>query len=393
MLLKWDPKSKIDLPSDIDGKFYSTVSKTGQKKLNLERIITDFEKILSNYMDDRLGKLASTKYNDIDVYYDKALSVQLQNPTPDASWGTKALYLGSKSADLWTKMEERSYAESSAIDKFLKTATWKDGKKKRSIKDLAIDNIISFGPGAGTIDKNLISYFTKDSFKPFYIPIDISISLITRAIDRIGTKASYPVPFAILDDFEQGTCFDRLGDLIKSNEHKIHKQSLFSILGVTFSNYSQPESEFLKAIARLMREKEDYLLLDVVAGIPPEGGAFVRRVRNQLTGRRLQELIVHSIRKRYPNLRGADDNELVNNVKIVKQSAESDRYHVLTKLNKTQIVEYVYNDGTNDVPLLTLKAYDYGEFKDSLTEFFDIQACSLDTKYKRGIFLLSKKIV
>ena len=183
--------------------------------------------------------------------------------------------------------------------------------------------------------------------------MDINIYLITMVIDRLTKKESFPVPFAILDDFEKGACFDRLNALIEAKEYEIHKRNLFSIVGVTFSNYSEDE--------------------------------------NQLSGKN-KPLIVHSIRKRFNNIhRELSDDALFKKVKY--ECPNENRYKEMTNLHNTKIVECTYNDDntSGSLTLLLLKQYDYDEFKEYLKGSFEIVASSLDEKNKRGVFLLRSK--
>lgn len=390
LLLNWDP-GQIKIPSDYSGKFYTPVLRKG-RSINLKKVSESFKEVLEKYIDDRKKNTILTKYQNINIYYNKNLANDLSNPTPPSKWGTKALFIGSKSSACWTDIEEdKEYPETSIIKNFLqqeKGIVWDDDKRIENIKDIIIDNIVSFGPGAGTIDDDLVRYFRRDKYQPFYIPIDISIPLVTRAINNVTNGASFPIPFAIVDDFEEGPCFDRLKQLVDSKEYEIHKRNLFSIVGVTFSNYSKAEHYFLDGILDIMNPNEDYLLLDVVADELNEN-ELIETVNKQINGL-YKDLIIHSIRKRFPEIpRKTAESNLMKNVKI--DVLHGNKHSILTNVANTKIVECSYKYGRKNSSLIIIKHYNYISFKEYLKESFIIEASSFDVENMRGLFLLSKR--
>lgn len=391
ILLNWD-MNEVLTPSDLQGKFQITTGLTDDKDENLSYIVESFGNILKNYLNDRPRNTVIKMYNNINIYYDIDLARELSRPNIPTDWGTKALFIGSKSASLWSIIEgnEQLYTEASVIKNFLGKdgLRWDPDSKIQSIDEVVVDNIVSFGPGSGRIDNEILHFFKRGDFKPFYIPIDINITLLSKAITLIDTSANYPVPFAVLDDFEDGSCFSQLKRLILSKEHEIHKRNLFSIVGVTFSNYSKDESFFLDGVSEIMQPGDDYLLLDVIAE-KKSGTAFVKTVDDQIHGI-YKEFIVHSIRKRFPKIpRNTKEAKLIDgvNVSLIPNSLRSS----LTIVPKTQIVQCTYTSSEEETQtLLIAKKYDYLSLKSFLSERFTIEASSYDASNRRGIFLLSK---
>lgn len=390
LLLNWDP-GQVKIPSDFGGKFYTPVERNG-RNINYEKVNKSFREVYDHFLEDRQCNTVLAKYKNINLYYNRDLATKLTSPIPPGRWGTKALFIGTKSSAYWSAIEEDDqYPETSIIKDFLNQQngiTWDEDHLINSINEIVIDNIVSFGPGAGTIDDDLVRYFRRGSYLPFYIPIDISIPLVTKAIDNISANACFPIPFAIVDDFEEGHCFERLNELIRSKEYEIHKRNLFSIVGVTFSNYSKAEHYFLDGVLRIMDPEDDYLLLDVVADDIPEK-ELEKKVYQQINGL-YKDLIVHSIRKRFPKLpRKMTVPSIMKGVHVA--ALDGSKYSFLTSVNGTRVVECSYQYKQKSSSIIIVKHYKYEEFKAYLKEKFVILASAYDGVNLRGLFLLKKK--
>ena len=399
LVLNWDPDDVI-IPSDLKGKFYTDV-KRQDGKINHAKVTESFKKVYRGYIDDRKKNTILTKYKNINIYYNESLANELTNPIPPKEWGTKAMFIGSKSSKCWADIERNgNYAETGIIKSFINQQNgivWEDDKIISSVQDIFIDNIVSFGPGAGTIDNDLVRCFRRGTYTPFYIPIDISIPLVTTAIDAVSKKAGYPIPFAIVDDFEEGTCFNRLKDLIESKEYEIHKRNLFSIVGVTFSNYSQAEDYFFDGILEIMNPEDDYLLLDVAADRQSEDELKLT-VHNQINTD-YKDWVEHSVRKRFPEAmelnkksknKGNNKASLMDKVKVRVLNG-TDRFSRLTNVSGTRVLDCYFEDDPERNSLLIIKHYDYENFKNYLKTKFVILASSYMEEKMRGLFILKKK--
>lgn len=386
--------SEIKIPSDFSG--LNPVS------------ISDIEGIKKGFIESLKGKrndYSKLFYGKCCVYYNPELSDKFikfnaynhQQTGPKvhqydmSKWESKALFVGSKSAFLWQNIEEDpDYPEKIAMTNFTskgQNRNWDQDSKINDLNELEIDNIISFGPGIGTIDNILLASFIPN--KPCYIPIDLNVFL---AIESMKSIKNY-VPFAIIDDFETSLCYDKLSPFLESNKLCIGINNMFSMLGVTFSNLSMNCDTFFYNMKSIMKDEKDYLLLDVIIknGLPRNSKGkrttIANRVKNDVLKKIKEqkgywELIQNSIKKK-----GLDPCEKPEDLDIGYFESSSNEYKTRTNISDTIIV---YVKHQNNI-ITIAKYYDYESFKKYVQQYFDLVASAKYAEQSRGVFLLKPK--
>lgn len=118
--------------------------------------------------------------------------------------------------------------------------------------------VISYGPGIGVLDQLFLTSALPNK-QIAYIPIDISVPLLSMTIDTMkGAGGLIGIPFAVHGDFEDG-----IDDVIQMLRAELGKQPrLHLMLGGTFANIEKKEDVFLKTLARELGD-DDLFLLDV----------------------------------------------------------------------------------------------------------------------------------
>lgn len=294
---------------------------------------------------------------------------------------SKALFIGSKSAYLWEKIESANdYVEKGVVSNFVGTNSNWEKNRNRSINcftDINIDNIVSLGPGVGTIDQVLITPFEQ---KFYYIPVDINPLLAIKSMHAVHKN----VAFAVVDDFEEHAFFDRFNRLLKTTKEQIGENNLFSMLGVTFSNLSMNEGLFCNNLKQLM-DNNDYFLLDVIIA-DAEGKKKYRgdeEIKNDtmyLTTQKYKDFMDNTIKRK-----GLKKGRILCTI-------ESD--DIRSSIGGTKIVKVKYCKGEEEKDgniLLIIKHYKYVEIKNYLKRYFEIVVSAKYIKEHRGIFLLRKK--
>jgi len=119
-----------------------------------------------------------------------------------------------------------------------------------------IDNIISFGPGAGSLDKEVLPVLSSIGTTK-YIPVDLNYYLLNLVSDNIErSNTNIIVPYAIHGDFEDG-----MAEITKKINLKTLGNRIFLMLGSTFANIEIQETTFFSGLKGIMR-KGDYLFLE-----------------------------------------------------------------------------------------------------------------------------------
>ena len=324
----------------------------------------------------------SKVYDKACVYYDIELSRKIvgfsKNNSVIKDWKTKSLYVGSKSAYLWGEIEGNdNYVEANVIQDFMQQfGDW--------MSKLPIDNVVSFGPGIGKIDQELMRWMREC----YYIPVDLNVSLAIQSIKNVEANAK-GIPFAIIDDFELDSCFSRLRSFLESKRQEIGKNNLFSMLGVTFSNLPKTENAFLQKMNSLMRDANDYFLLDAIIYQEENDEDLKDRIRRQVSDEHYLNLLKNAINKKKI---GKNETPL-QHLKIEDLTVEliipRKIKKTYTNLLRTKVV-YVGYEGNI---LLIAKQYQYEELKRHLIRDFKIVRTHNDAEDNRGVFLLKKKSV
>lgn len=385
--------SEIKIPSDFNG-------------LN-SVLFSDIDGIKKGFFESLKCKHdhSTISYGKCCVYYNPALSDKFVNfnafnnqqisqrasQYDFSKWESRALFVGSKSAFLWKNIEEDpDYPEKIAMTNFTskgQNRNWDQNSIINDLNELEIDNIISFGPGIGTIDNILLSSFIPN--KPYYIPVDLNVSLAIESMKSIKNQ----VPFAIIDDFETSFCYDNLSPFLESNKLRIGSNNMFSMLGVTFSNLSMNCDTFFYNMKSIMKDEKDYLLLDVIIknGLLQNNKGkkttIANRVKNDVLKKIKEqngywELIQNSIKKK-----GLNPCENPEGLDIGCFESSSNEYKTRTNISDTVIV---YVKHQNNI-ITIAKYYDYESFKKYVQQYFELVASAKYAEQSRGVFLLKTK--
>ena len=380
--------SQIEIPSDF--KSINQVLFSDQSGIQ-----SGFKKALNELKHPRD---INNSYDKCCVYYNPDLSrkfmkfnapVKTNKPPEDdlKEWESRALYVGTKSAYLWNTIERaHTYPEQLAISKFTSNKTnrkWDADSKIKSLNEIDINNIVSFGPGIGSIDKSLIHSFLPS--KPYYIPVDLNVSLAIESMSEM--KKTNNIPFAIIDDFEEKSCYNKLSPILESNKRLIGSNNLFSMLGVTFSNLSMTCDDFFYSMIGLMKDEKDYLLLDVIIW----DGLNKKNLKKSISEHIMTKLkdnvgfwklIQNSIRKK-----GLKNCNNYQDLEINFFDNGSPEHQRRTTIPDTMIAYIMHKKN-----IITIaKYYKYESFKKEILEHFDLVASAKYPDLSRGVFLIQKK--
>jgi hypothetical protein len=173
-----------------------------------------------------------------------------------ASWGQRALYVGTDGASSWLSMSELPEYQIS----FNKLVA---GFRKLVPPTRSVASVISLGPGDGATDVALLTSLRRLESAPIqYVPIDISEGLLLSAMRHLdgNLPAGFHMPFGVLGDFEYG--WKTFSNLLPP---PMDGSRLFSLLGNTASNLDSGLEQFFSAAWGNL-EPGDYLLFDVLLG-------------------------------------------------------------------------------------------------------------------------------
>lgn len=365
----------------------------GLKAVSIDRpfdCIDGFVTTIKDFIDGRKNKPSnSDDYTQARLYYNSNLSNRFVSYHGDTEkykfiqLETKALYIGTKSAYCWEKIENSDQYIGNYITKFL-------DNNRLIFNKLRIDNVISFGPGVGNIDSKLMSALPSDCY---YIPVDLNASLAIKSRERM-LEHGRVVPLSIIDDFEDRGCFARLKTLIdRIIVHEIGSKNLFSMLGVTFSNLSMNCADFLNGMTELM-DDDDYLLLDVmIYENNVSEDELISRTNERISNKLNWDLIGNTIKKKgLSKKEKLPFSDLVTSGKL--KCSRSDKEKNYTNVNKTIVLDVTFDNGKSQESKNTLfiaKYYRFHEFKKYiLSHSFEIVKCYEDRENKRGVFLIKK---
>lgn len=377
-ILKDGDFSKIKIPNDILAINYGDLSNSS--------ICNELESFFGNEKFKNDNK--KTKFYLSNTHTENILTQKYKK------WSSKALYIGSKSARIWKKIEEddKSLIDKSEVKSFVKEI---HKNNKIEINFSKIDNVISLGPGCGTFDNEIISEVYKKNKFINYVPIDINPYLAFRATEYVKRKSpDIRIPFAIIEDFEENSKF--VSDILQTKLHEINQACLFLMLGGTFSNLEGDEENVISKIESWM-SKKDFLIID--AFIKESSYNFENDNLRQVVNlpQSYKEFIINSIEKRHL----IDDSQLMEQIKNDLETyliaSETDKRKQYTNIDNTSVVTYKLTTKNNQQDILVAKRYDFEKIKSFLTDNFKLlhsfnglKDGSIN-KSDRGIFLLQKK--
>ncbi len=196
------------------------------------------------------------------------------DPVP-RGWDGRALYLGEDGARAWLQItSDPSYAlrDDSAFQ-----LRQMRGEALEQLR-LETETLVSFGPGDGELDLDIVEALTDRLTKVRYIPVEISSGLLTLSVQKL--KGHVDIPVAILGDFESG---QRFVARALSDYACRPKPILFSLIGGTLGNLDRAGSLFLKDVTQLM-QPGDGLFLDVpLAGPAWEAASDSRMLKAEFS--------------------------------------------------------------------------------------------------------------
>lgn len=229
------------LPRDLDG-----LTRVRWKKKEFE---SSTEKTVSAVA-EILGASAAVHLNSFPVFLSTTAEAAKAELVPD-EWTSRRLYVTRESARLWRRVEKdpqytgrQGFSDVCSILRGFVTLFPK-----------SVRSIISFGPGVGSLDAQLVSALDAD-MKAVYIPVDINVHLLRESAAYVSEKRPQTIiPLGVHADLESD--FTHLATVISEQSRP---SRAFIMLGGTFSNL-QDESEFLTGLYDLM-ESDDVFVLD-----------------------------------------------------------------------------------------------------------------------------------
>lgn len=358
-------EENVNIPSDLLG-----ITSVGEPDY-VQKIVRGLQEAFGNVPPSQIASR-------IVIHASRMLLHKVEKETPvPLGWSSRSLYIGSRGAKAWAAVEED--VEYSGHQEFLRVRGLIE-QLARKTKLPAFGCIISFGPGLGLLDSEVVPILRGQGMAE-YIAVDINDYLAVHAADKLDRASSKTqAPFCILADFENDMSL--IADII--NE-RTKPGRVFMMLGGTFGNLEKGEDEFLDGLHGCMR-KDDLAILDVFSWCK---GYTV----NDDNYRKLDELSC-SIKL---FLAGGVARR---NGRSVEDIMESINDYVTFSIDKptSQIEgtkEFMYCCKQGNYPLIYVRRYNSKEFKKHLTKrhFKVIESGTVGDKKKlvhRSVYFFKK---
>lgn len=316
------------------------------------------------------------------------------------SWKTKSLYVGLNSAILWDNIESNPGYEQKLdlVNSFLNKLQKNDEIDFNEIMK-SIDNVVSFRPGNGLTDSKVITQLGVVNNDISYIPIDFNPMIVFKAVQNVNRDGLINVPFTIIEDFEDH--YKHIKYIIEGKAHEIGKANLFMMLGVTFSNFEEDESEFFLKLTRWM-DASDYFLFDALIKKEPYNNEedikeFSAKLLNKDPRKPdYKSFLINALKQKY-----SSDNNGTNinfgDTRFVFGEIEKSRIGKYSVIDKTTIIEcsFIRDETLPSDVLFIAKRYSFEELKREIEKHFTVidslNGLKDDSEVDRGIFLLTKK--
>ena len=335
------------------------------------------DKIL-NEVQERIIKNESIRKNYVNfkMYINKRTSDKiLENSPIIQSWKSKSAYIGLDAAKIWSSIEtDPNYMSGDFKSQFRKYIHRKVQKEVGNI-----DNIVSLGSGIGTMDQMIVRNISNKGIK--YIPIELNPYLAYKALDNVlNSTINNHTSFAIIDDFEDE--ISQLNDFITNTLVSKEEESLYIMLGGTFSNIDSPDT-FLNEFSKLV-DSNDYFLID--ASVFGENYCIDKDKENRLQNIFAKKLCISSIKHKYES-----GDIFTNSKKVIKflnfgkdkQIKELFNYVNIEPIgdidnddNLLFLYKFIFEDSSltkSDASILfKIKRYNYTKLHKKLARFFDI---------------------
>lgn len=165
-----------------------------------------------------------------------------------ADWVSRRLFVG----DAWARnflaaASEPSYVEHAHAAYGLRALC------REAVARVRAGTMVSFGPGDGAFDAELVQLLGEDVPELLYIPVDISRHLLVAAMRRVGRVGRVPV--GVLADIEGGG-----PSLREALDRFARRPILFALLGCTVANLDLGEPHFFASLGALMQPGDSFLL-------------------------------------------------------------------------------------------------------------------------------------
>ena len=317
--------------SDLSGVTLKTFSSEFQ---NIDPLVSHFKSQLAN-------ATARPNAGEVPIYQDGDLTKKLLDSDPyPKDWIQRLVYIGHKGAKNWLNVAQGS-------DYSSRTVAY---KTRQAIKE-AVNRVeeakmlISFGPGDGTLDQELITVLSTRIGSVSYIPVDINIEFTKRAIMQM--PASVHVPLGIVADFEE-----RMGYALDQALPHRNGRTIFSLLGYTLANLDRSESVFITGVKEHMKVG-DYLLLDLSIQGPDWSEDREKVMKPAEYSDAYKKLLATGITRR----RNECFNQVLHDFNTRIVCHQTDR----SEIENSKIL--LVTDGQSGLELFKFTRYDYPSFK------------------------------
>ena len=231
----------VTLPTDLNGDTYGHITK------DVVTVANQIKDYFQSLWDKGIFK-SSDLSSEIMIISDPDI-IEVSSGHSRSDYFARMLFIGSESAKNWIKLSKSGA--------YLSVKNKREAQKyvNSIVQDIrGVQNLISFGPADGEMEKKLLRKIKEHNFINAFVPIDINSLLLQLCISKNQNLVN--IPFGINADFE--------GDfeIIKRCIQKYRRQrNLFCMFGITFGNFDQLESVFLSNLNSIL-DGGDYFLFD-----------------------------------------------------------------------------------------------------------------------------------
>lgn len=350
----------VKVPTDLLGVTYGR--RRGYAKWVAER----FREVLRTFR-------ASPAPSKITVHISKTVTQALLSGSA-RDWSSRALYLGSRGALAWRRVEEdpkyTGRSDFTAVEQSIKTLA------ENNIR--GYDTIISLGPGMGVLDKKVVPYLRGRQIVR-YIPVDINHYLAVQAAEALDrTYPDVRVPFCVVGDFEDG-----MSDIAETIHFHSAPGRLFLMLGGTFGNLERSENSFLNGLADCLGP-DDVALLDVFTAVSGYERANDPLLPLSKQPKSVQHFLASAIERR----KGIPVADVLTDIDSQIQIVDSE-----SSIPRTEAFKFQASTGEE---IIHVRRYYYNEFGKHLDNMgFKVIASHAvndpERKVGRAIFFLQRK--
>ncbi len=355
----------VKIPSDLNGITYIN------QKNYIPKIVQALKDALGNAPPSQLASR-------VVIHASRNLLDKVRKETPvPLNWYSRSLYIGSRGANAWAAVEEdQNYSGRQDFDavRALIEKLVKDAELKPT------DCIVSFGPGLGLLDKEVLPILSGGGMVE-YIAVDINDYLAVHAADFLDRASKQTqAPFCIVADFENDMSV--ITDIV---HERTGPGRVFMMLGGTFGNLERGEDGFLNGLHACMHP-DDVAILDVFTYV--DNYTVQRDSYHNLNG--IADSIKHF-------LAVGVERRFRTPIEEVMKSITS---HVKFETKRTSQIEntreFSFRCMRGGLPLIYVRRYDFESFKKHLEDRrFDVIGSGTvgdsNRLVRRSVFFLKKR--